>query len=436
MKTWDLDKDWETLLTLLPANYEKLVWEHGVLRAEWPNAKVTDARTLLRFILLHVGADLPLRQTVALVAEGGGPRMTQVWLHKRMRRAQTYLAALVAEMVRAEGLEASPEHWAGYEMVCLDASTVSGPGADGADVRIHAVLRLHDLQVSNVRVTTAAEGETLRNFDWRAGLLIIADRGYSNGPGILWAVDCGADVLVRVNRGALPVYDEHGSQVDVLEWCRNLQGHRASESVGTVAAGTGRNRRGLTGRLIGFRLPDEEARDARDRVRREEGPSVAAEHLEAAGYVVLFTTVPASRLSAHRCVEAYRLRWQVELLFKRWKSLCHFDRLPNYRDDTMCSWLTAKVLLGLLLDRAADAAPGAPKSSTRSPMAREPWKLTSIMWPLIIAALLPLRLSDVAHHTNAIVERLEALSEARHLTQVDEFRNRYYPTQARAAVPI
>lgn len=433
MKTWGSDEDWETLLKLLPADYERLVWEHGVLRAEWPNAKVTDARTLLRFILLHVGADLPLRQTVALIAEAGGPDVTQVWLHKRMRRAQSYLGALVAEMVRAGGADATPERWAGYEMVCLDGSTVSGPGSDGSDVRIHAVLRLHDLQVSNVRVTPIAEGETLRNFVWRAGMLVIVDRGYSNGPGILWVVDCGADVLVRVNRGALPVYDEDGLAIDVIEWCKGLQGHRATERAVTVAAGAGRNRREQAGRLIGFRLPDDEARDARDRVRREEGPSVTTEQLEAAGYVVLFTTAPASRLSAHRCVEAYRLRWQVELLFKRWKSLCHFDRLPNYREDTICSWLTAKVLLGLLLDKAAEAAPGSRTASTRSPMAREPWKLTSIMWPLIIAALMPIRLSDAAHHTSAIVDRLQALSKVRDLPQVEDFRGRYYRSQGDGA---
>src|SRR5208282_6041095 len=68
-------------------------------------------------------------------------------------------------------------------------------------------------------------------------------------------------------------------------------------------------------------------------------------------YVMLFTTVPRERMVASRCLEAYRLRWQIELQFKRWKSLCGFDRLPNYRDDTIVAWLYAKVLLGMLLDR-------------------------------------------------------------------------------------
>ena len=56
-----------------------------------------------------------------------------------------------------------------------------------------------------------------------------------------------------------------------------------------------------------------------------------AESIEAAGYVELFTTVDKSRLSAARCMHLYRLRWQIELLFKRLKSLCGLDRMPNYR---------------------------------------------------------------------------------------------------------
>lgn len=45
--------------------------------------------------------------------------------------------------------------------------------------------------------------------------------------------------------------------------------------------------------------------------------------------------------------------WQIELTFKRWKSLCHFDRLPNHRDDTILAWLYAKLLLAVLLQRMA-----------------------------------------------------------------------------------
>jgi hypothetical protein len=427
VKALTSEHDWKTLVSHLPDDYEQLAIEHRLLNPQWPNLKVTSAEMLLRLILLHAGADLALRQTVAIVAQSGGPCVTQVWLHQKMRRAQPYLAALVERMTVDVEHDASPELWAGYEMLCLDATTVSGPGAEGIDARIHAALRLHDLRICEVHVTDATGGETLRRFGWTQGQLVIVDRGYSNAPGILHVVDQGADVLVRLNRGALPLYHDE-LVVDPLDWCRSLSGHRVEERVVQIVHGEGRARRVLRGRLIGVRLPAKEAEEARERVRREHGRGVTAEQLEAAAYVMLFTTVPSSRLSASRCVDAYRLRWQIELQWKRWKSLCHFDRLPNYRDDTIRSWLTAKVLLGLLLERIGSVGTG----TSTNPLARQPWKMTAILWPLIIAALLPLRLAQAADRLPAIADHLDLLDGEVELAarQVAGFRKRFPATPA------
>ena len=316
--------------------------------------------------------------------------------------------------------DATPESWAGYEMVSLDASTVSGPGAEGSDVRLHCVLRLHDLRVRDVCVTSASEGETFKNFVWEADTLVIADRGYANAPGIIWVVDHGAAVLVRVNRGALPLSSPSGKAIDALAWCRSLQDNVPHERPAVVVHGKGKAERKVEGRLIGFHLPPEQAHAARERVRREEGPAVSKEKLDAAEYVILFTTTPASRMSADRCVDAYRLRWQVELQFKRWKSLCHFDKLPNYRDDTMLSWVTAKLLLGLLLDRVAAAQDGG--DATTRPGARQAWKITSLLWPLVLAALLPVDLASAIALVPAMSRRLDSLDDAGTTRQIDVFR--------------
>jgi hypothetical protein len=435
MRTLDPERDWETLLSYLPGDYEQMAAEHKQLNTQWANAKISSAAVLLRFIFLHVGADLALRQTVSVMAQAGAPKLSHVRLHFRMRRAYPFLAALVARMTADVRGEAAPELWGGYEMMCLDGSAVCGPGAEGIDARLHLVLRLSDLRVVNATVTDVSEGETLRRFYWSAGQLVIIDRGYSNAPGILWAVDQGADVLVRLNRGALPVFDDQGAQIDILSWCRALSRHRATEQNVEVTHREGRCTRRVPGRLIGFRLPEAEAAQARKRAREETGPSITAEQLEAAEYVVLFTTVPADRLSAARCIEAYRLRWQVELQFKRWKSLCHLDRLPDYRDDTILSWVTAKVLLGLLLDRIGDVHVAAPTWTSRPSraMARQPWQLTAILWPMIVAAILPMHLHDTIAGLPEIVVNLEAADDDVDQRQVTLFRNRFYPALGQRA---
>ena len=111
---------------------------------------------------------------------------------------------------------------------------------------------------------------------------------------------------------------------------------------------------------------------------------------------MLFTTVPFQRLAASQCIELYRLRWQIELLFKRWKSLCGFDRMPNHRPDTILSWLYAKILAALLLERLAsqqsEVSPPIPRGR-RQERHRAPAMEVD---PTVLA---PLRRRAIADHT-------------------------------------
>lgn len=341
------DQDWNALVAYLPRDYARLADEHKQLETQYGNAKITTADWLLRFILLHVGANLPLRQTVAMIAQGGGPTLSAMRLHKKMRRASPYLQALVERMVSWTA-RAKPELWAGYMMTLVDATTLCGPGATCPDARIHTKMRVADLAVMEAIVTGASGGETLKRFALVPNELVLGDRAYSSPPCIAYAIEHGADVLVRYNRGSLPLSFQ-GKRLDVLKRVRALRGDAVIDLTVTCEHAGER----MSGRFIATRLPPEEIEKARKRLRKEQGPRITAETLEAAAYVMLFTTAPRERLSASKCFEAYRLRWQIELQFKRWKSLCGFDRLPNYRDDTIVAWLYAKVLLGMLLDRMA-----------------------------------------------------------------------------------
>ena len=49
-------------------------------------------------------------------------------------------------------------------------------------------------------------------------------------------------------------------------------------------------------------------------------------------------------------LEFYRLRWQIELVFKRLKSLLHLDQLPAKDPDLARCWIYAKIIAALLLE--------------------------------------------------------------------------------------
>ena len=343
--------EWKTLVSLLPENWERLAHDHKLLETKFGNAKITSADDLLRLILVHAAADLPLRQTVALVAEAGGPDISPMRLHKKMIRAADYLHALVSTMVRAPA-NLSPERWAGYVVSLVDATVISRPGSVNGDARIHHRLRLSDLKYLQIRSTGIDEGETLCRFEFEPGELVVGDRGYSHARGVAHALDQGADVLIRLNHASMPVLARGSKEpIHLIALARSLHSGGVLERRVLVQHKTKRVTREIEGRVCIMRLPESEARKARKRARQEHGAKVSEQVLELAGYVVLFTTVPADRLSVSQCVELYRLRWQIELQFKRWKSLCGFDRMPNFRADTIASWLYAKILAAVLLER-------------------------------------------------------------------------------------
>lgn len=357
-------EDWEELTSYLPEGYEKLAKEMKQLEVQYGNAKITKADELLRFLFVHGGAGLPLRQTVAVVEASGGPRISHVTLHQKMQRAAPYLQALVSELSSAS--RALPvDLLSGYDVVAIDATTDSSPGSDGTDARLHTAVRLTDLTVLHVEATGVKGGETLKRFPLQAGQLALVDRGYSNGPGIASAVKKGADVLCRLNRGALPLYSSDGGRIDVMEHLRGLKRRCTGQWRVEIRTEFEGEMMVIPGRLVAVRLPKKEAEEARKRVRKEYGKEASSEMLEAAGYVALFTTVPVARMSAAHCIELYRLRWQVELLFKRWKSICDLDELPKFIEDTVLSWVLIKILLVLIMERmgAVTSAHSPPKQS-------------------------------------------------------------------------
>lgn len=223
---------WNAIAAHLPDDVEQLAKTHKVLELQYGDAKIKSGADLLRLILLHAGADMPLRQTVAMVGESGGPDVSHVTLHKKMRLAAPFLSAVVGRLT-AMSADADPARWAGYELAIVDGSAFCGPGADGTDARVHLQLRLSDLEILSATVEDRSVGETFKRFPWKQGQLALGDRGYANPPGVVSVVEQGADVLVRVNRGALPVYGLDGERVDLLVWLR---------AQGLPAARTGRHR--------------------------------------------------------------------------------------------------------------------------------------------------------------------------------------------------
>ena len=93
-------------------------------------------------------------------------------------------------------------------------------------------------------------------------------------------------------------------------------------------------------RVCAVRKAEEAIRIARDCIRRQDR-QVNPEVFQFAQFVTAFTTFPAQEFPATEVLEWYRLRWQVGLVFQRFKSLAQLGHLPKHDDRSAQPGCTA-----------------------------------------------------------------------------------------------
>jgi Transposase DDE domain len=104
-------------------------------------------------------------------------------------------------------------------------------------------------------------------------------------------------------------------------------------------------------RLIAQRLPEPAAAQRHRKTLaklRKKGRTPSATYLALLDWTIFVTNVPATRLTALQVMAFYRLRWQIELVFKLWKSCAQLDYVGAWRTERVLCVLYAK-LIGLVI---------------------------------------------------------------------------------------
>jgi hypothetical protein len=237
-----------------------------------------------------------------------------------------------------------------FRLCAVDATTVSEPGSTGTDWRLHYLLDLPTLSCRHFELTDVHGGESLTRFSAAPGDLFLADRGYESAAGIGHILDHGGEVAVRVRVAKCPLRAPSGGAFNLLAESSSLRERQYGEWP-VVMNGTGPHK--PSGRICVYRRDAEaEARARAQVVRRasRKGHETKPETLEAARFVALFTTVSPPCPSLSEAFDVYRFRWQIELAFKRLKSLTGFGHLPKYEEASCRAWLYGKLFVGLLAE--------------------------------------------------------------------------------------
>lgn len=341
-------EDWQVLASLFPEGWQQQAKETGAIERQ---RGISSPEALLRLYLLHIGRGYSLRETAVRAREGGVATISDVGLLKRLRRSEEWLRWLCRQLFLENGLQPPREESDRRHRVrIVDGTIVREPGKTGSQWRIVYSMQLPELYCDYFDLTSTAgdgSGESLARVPVKKGDLILGDAGYSSTANIRSVTKQGGDVLVRINPQTFVAFDTHGKRFDLLRHLEQLG------SAGTARAWSITLDNGLImGRVCALRKTEEQIEKAHRRIKRHASKKqlkTKPETWEYARYVAVFTTDMVA--SSETVLQWYQVRWQIELAFKRLKSLAQLGHLPKYDDQSSRAWLYGKLFLALLAQK-------------------------------------------------------------------------------------
>lgn len=230
------------------------------------------------------------------------------------------------------------------------------------------------------------------------GSLKIYDLGYFSVDRFQRWNDAGIYWISRLQPGT-KVFDADGASLNVL--CHAAK-HRRNGPI-DVAVSLGANQR-VSCRLIILRVPkhlaERRRRKAHERAQKH-GVAASAEVLAWCDWTVFVTNCPPEMLTWREVVVLYRARWQIELMFKLWKSHAGLASLPARKKPEERMALFWAKLIGVILQRWLILA------TTGSDYQRSHWKAVAQIQDSLVSIIDALgdrqRLIDVLKKTAATV---------------------------------
>jgi len=350
------DDDWEHLMSFLPVEWKEKCRELGALKRF---REFAGAPELLRTLLIHLLDGCSLRETSVRARLGEFADVSDVALLKRLNLSGEWFRWMTGELLRtwATNSKMPRSSFASRPLRAVDATCISEPGSTGTDWRIHYSFDLGNLECTEFQVTDHSVGETFMNFAIEKDALYAADRGYYHPEGIQHVIAGQGHVLVRMTVSGPKLYNADGNKpFDLLKHLRKLKG----AGVGDWDVMFRTQNKIVRGRVCAIRKSAVAAQQAIEKIYREyskKQKTPSKEALQGAKYVFVFTTLSAEELPATSVLDFYRHRWQIELVFKRMKSILGLGHLPKQNLEGAKAWIHGKLFCAVLieaLDRAAD----------------------------------------------------------------------------------
>jgi hypothetical protein len=354
-----LDADWDGLVERL-GGADGLDRSARSTKAFARRREVDSAVELLRLVLAYCLGKGGLRLTAAWAATVGLADLSNVALLKRLRKCTDWLNLLVGQVLTTHAPQASH----GRLIRLIDATSVPKAGAPakrGNGVwRIHSAFDLPSERFSAFELTEETECERLDRIAVVEGEIRIADRVHLRVDHIAAVREAGGDVVVRTGWRSAKWLQECGAPFDLIA---ELTSAEVKGWIDQPIALARKNAPPLKLRLVAVRKSDQAAEASRRAARRAAqrgGSQVSKDTLTAADWLILITSLPPDTFPTKDVTDLYRLRWRIELAFKRLKSLTGLKGPPASDARSAMPYVLAHLLMSLLVEPIIDELDDSP----------------------------------------------------------------------------
>src|SRR5258708_5280090 len=338
--------------------------------------EIKNAETLVRTALAQGGLGMSLGETCAWGEAGGIVSLAEPSLLDRLCKAAPWLGDIVAALI-AEQAKVPAGRWAGYRLRALDGTSICQPGADRTTWRLHVGYDLATGQVDQLELTDLHGAENLQRLSYRPGDIVLGDRYYARPRDLRPVMDAGADFIVRTGWNSLRLLQADGEPFDLFAALAAQVEQEGEVQVRIHERTTGPPpSEPLILRLVIRRKDPEQAEAELKRLLKDakkRGKQPDPRSLEAAKYILLLTSLPADVFPPTDILTLYRFRWQIELAFKRFKSLAGLDMLPAKKPELALAWIYATLIVAIIAEQIAGQVPASSPSgldhTTRRPLA-------------------------------------------------------------------
>jgi len=362
---FQLAKAGEAIQTFFQRTADRLARVSGFVQRA---SKITGAHWIqtLTFGFIET-PDATLNQLAQVSTDLGVPVTAQGLQDRMTDEAVAFLQAMFSESLKLFRQEQSLpvevlERFSAVDV--LDSSAIGLPavmvkefpgcGGDGPEASVKVQLVV-ELRWGSLAVTLEAGRRPDQTYvptpHARPGSLRISDLGYFDVAVFAQIDQDQAFFLSRLNTQTALFDADTGEAIDLLAWLQSTDAPRCERRVRLGA------KTQLPVRLLVTRLPqeiaDERRRKAQEAARRK-GRTLRPRHLALLSWSLYITNAPPERLSLEEAVRLYRVRWQIELIFKVWKSEAHLDRVAGRQRPRILCELYAK-LTGVVITHVLSA---------------------------------------------------------------------------------